>query len=273
MSTQTTMLPRRAAAVLPLLIACHGGRSATPAPPTPSAPAVAATESSPIRGAAPFRWKGPAGSFVSIRNVNGTIRATPTTDAEAEIVAEMRDGDDGAGVVVERTAEGVTFCVTYDAAPERTCRDRMDHSSHRHRDAVDFTVKVPQNVRFVARTVNGAVYAQGLTFGIDVESVNGALDLESVVDARGSTVNGSIHATFARADWSRPVELTTVNGEVVVTFPPNTNADLRADTVHGRVPVNLPVAGQLAGSHVHTSLGTGGHDVRLRTVHGSIKVD
>ena len=50
---------------------------------------------------------------------------------------------------------------------------------------VDFVVKVPAGVRLVARTVNGAVEASGLTGDVDAETVNGSVKIETSGVARG----------------------------------------------------------------------------------------
>ena len=58
--------------------------------------------------------------------------------------------------------------------------------------SVRFTVRVPAGVRFVARTVNGDVAAEGLTGDVQATTVNGGVRLSTAGQADAETVNGSI---------------------------------------------------------------------------------
>jgi hypothetical protein len=231
-----------------------------------------------------FRWSGAVapGKVLEIKGVNGGIEAGPATGSEAEVTA-LKSGhrSDPAGVeikVVEH-AGGVTICAVYpnpDEGRPNECRPGSGgRMSTRDNDVkVEFTVRVPEGVRFVGRTVNGTVEAQGLTADAEVYSVNGGVTVTSSGLARAETVNGSITAAMGRADWSGPLELKTVNGTITVELPAATSARVEASTVNGGIDTDFPltVTGRLGPRHVSGTIGSGGRDLTLETVNGGIHI-
>jgi hypothetical protein len=264
-------------------------------------------ETAEVAAGKPFRWSGRAGAMLEVENVNGPIEAITTAEPDAEILVELRDGggevSGTAGVVLTRGARGVSLCVRPGRAATAICEPRCDrhwdrgacdrhwepsasmldrrwedddrehgHGSEGRRAGVRVTVRVPDGVRLVARTVNGLVHIRGVVGRVDADAVNGQVLLDDVRDVRATSVNGQVRATFAEGPLRGPVELSTVNGGVSVELPQGTDANLRADTLHGHVSVEVPGAAEVRGAHVRLALGRGGHDVSLRTVHGAIHV-
>jgi DUF4097 and DUF4098 domain-containing protein YvlB len=140
---------------------------------------------------------------------------------------------------------------------------------------VDFTVRVPAGVRFVGKTVNGAIDARGLQSDGELKTVNGQINLTTSGIASAETVNGSISVTLGTAVWTRPLEFTTVNGSLTVAFPPGIDAQLRADTVNGTFSSDFPVTIQSSGNRgrrIVGTIGNGGRELALRTVNGSIRL-
>src|SRR2546428_3662702 len=74
---------------------------------------------------------------------------------------------------------------------------------------VDFTVRVPDGVRFVAQQVNGGIDAGGLSGDIRAETVNGNVHVATRGLAEASTVNGSITPTIGRGSWDKDLHFQT----------------------------------------------------------------
>ncbi|HYH84892.1 MAG TPA: DUF4097 family beta strand repeat-containing protein, partial [Pyrinomonadaceae bacterium] len=90
-----------------------------------------------------------------------------------------------------------------------------------------------------------------------------------------SVVNGKLEATLDRLNESGTVSLSSVNGPLVVTIPSDSNATVRANTVHGSISndFNLPVReGEYVGRDLEGRLGQGGSRVRLSNVNGPITI-
>ena len=137
---------------------------------------------------------------------------------------------------------------------------------------MNFTVRVPAGVGFIGRTVNGAVDGEALQGNAEAHSVNGSIRLVTTGLANATTVNGSINVTVGRADWPDGADFKTVNGEITLKLPQVVNAELRASTVSGSIKSELPIAltGQVEGRRLQGTLGSGGRQLALSTVNGSI---
>jgi len=76
------------------------------------------------------------------------------------------------------------------------------------------------------------------------------------------------------ANWSRPHECASVNGSVAVQLPANASAEVHASTVNGSIRTDFPltVQGKFVGRHIDGKIGSGGRELKLNTVNGSIQL-
>ena len=231
-----------------------------------------------------FHWSGKiaAGKAIEIKGINGSIRAETTSGSEVEVSAvkhaRKSDPDDVEIRVVEHE-DGVTICAVYPSPrasrPNDCVAGEGGHSETRNNDTeVEFTVRVPARVRFLGRTVNGAVEARGLDSDLDATTVNGSITVSTRGQAFATTVNGSINATMGKADWKGDAEYTTVNGGITLTLPADFSAVIDATTVNGDVESDFPltVTGKISRQHIRATIGAGGRELKLTTVNGSIRL-
>jgi DUF4097 and DUF4098 domain-containing protein YvlB len=230
-----------------------------------------------------FSWRGAIarGGVIEIKGVNGGIEATAGSGSEAEVTAvkrARRSNPDEVEIKVVEHAGGVTICAVYPSHGGRAneCQaGEGGHMSTRDNDTnVDFTVKVPAGARFVGRTVNGGIEATGLPGDAEAYTVNGGVRLEAAGVARGETVNGGIRASLGRADWTGELKLTTVNGGIRLDLPEGTNASVKAETVNGSITTDFPltVTGKISRRRLNGQIGSGGRELELETVNGSIDI-
>jgi len=246
--------------------------------------AVAAVLAAPPARAEEFRWSGAVarGKVLEIKGVNGGIEAGPASGSEVEVTARKsgrRSDPSEVEIKVVEHGGGVTICAVYpnssDGRPNECQPGSGGRMNTRNNDVkVEFTVRVPEGVRFIGRTVNGGVEAEGLAADAEVYSVNGTVTVTSSGLARAQTVNGSITAAMGRADWSGPLELKTVNGTITVELPASTSARVEASTVNGGIDTDFPltVTGRFGPRHVSGTIGSGGRDLTLETVNGGIHI-
>src|SRR6266699_1544587 len=230
-------------------------------------PAVAALTLVPRAAAAQdeFHWKGKVapGKAIEIKGVNGDVRAVAGSgDVEVTAVKHARRSDPGeVKIEVVQHEDGVTICAVYpsDGRRENTCeaRDGGHMNVHDNDVTVDFTVRVPADVRFFGTTVNG-----------EVEAANLASDVQA------QTVNGSIVASMGRATWTDALDFRTVNGAITLDLPANLSTEVRASTVNGDIVTDFPlmVTGRLGPRRLHGTIGSGGRRLALETVNGSIRL-
>jgi hypothetical protein len=231
--------------------------------------------------AAPFHWRGPisAGSTLEIRGVNGDVIAEPASGAEVEVTAVRRGRrNDPESVRIEMvpSPQGLTFCAVYpspDSRPNECLAGGGGRNNVRDNDVtVRFTVRVPRDVRFVGRTVNGDVEAKQLNGPVDVSTVNGSVVLDTSSYGRGSTVNGSVNASLGRYDWDDSLAFKTVNGSITLRLPNDIHTDVQAATVNGDINTDFPltITGRFGPRRVNGTIGNGGRKLELETVNGSI---
>jgi hypothetical protein len=211
-----------------------------------------------------FYWAGklPPGQVVEIKGVNGGIRAELADGNTLEVVAQKEAlFSDPANVrvqVVEHD-QGVTVRAVYGDNEEGAGSDVR----------VDFLVRVPAGVHFVARTVNGGVDGSAPA-NAEAHTVNGDIHLSAGGTAQADTVNGSIVASLAEVRNS--VHLATINGQITLEIPPSRGLRLEANTVNGPITADFPlqVRGNTVSKHASRVIGRGGPDVKLNTVNGAI---
>jgi hypothetical protein len=252
-----------------------------------------------------FQWRGqiPSGQSIEVKGINGSVVASPAGSTDVEVTATRTANRSNPAEVrfqVVPHSGGVTICAIYPNDPGRepnTCepgsparvsqRDGVaepgvaepggrGHSSTRNNDTqVHFVVHVPYGVNFVGRTVNGDIDGESLQGNVEGHTVNGSVHVSTTGVALANTVNGSITASMERADWpGGGASFKTVNGGITLTVPPVLNAELRATTVNGSITTDFPitVSGQLDRRHLNGRIGSGGGELSVSTVNGSIKL-
>ncbi|MDQ3817204.1 MAG: DUF4097 family beta strand repeat-containing protein [Acidobacteriota bacterium] len=229
-----------------------------------------------------FHWSGrlAQGQALEIKGINGSVRAEPSAGNEAVVTAKKTgrrsDPKDVEIRVVEHSG-GVTICAVYPSdnpGNPNSCEAGERGSSHvRNNDVqVDFTVRVPQGVRFSPRTVNGDIETSALGGDVDAKTVNGSIKIAAVGIASAKTVNGSIEASLGNANWNGTLDFKTVNGGITLDLPSNTNAQVEADTLNGEISSDFQLTTQTRYDRRHLSgtIGAGGRELSLKTVNGSI---
>jgi hypothetical protein len=225
-------------------------------------------DSAPARGPLvreEMRWHGwaPVGQVVEINNLFGNVRAETASGDEIEVVAIKSGAGDPGEVAIEVVEHkgGVTICAIYpNANTEHPFECRPSHGggfrlaatsdSEAHirlenggggdvlvNDVrVDFIVRLPRQLRFIGRTVDGEIAA---------------------------------HLT------DQDVEAHSVHGDVSVDFDPASGADLHAETAMGEVNSEFPVTVRHDREHGRFVFARFGHShrvVRVKTGAGNIRL-
>ena len=234
-----------------------------------------------------FRWTGRAaeGQWIFVRNLNGNVRmeAAAGNQIEVRAIKRWRRGDpDAVRIQVARYGPGdrdVVVCALWGS--ESVCREdeyRNRGSGNRSRSndvSVEFIVAVPRGLNLRSETVNGSVHISGATGQVRANSVNGNINATSTggpVVARA--VNGNVHATMGSARGTEDLSYTSVNGNVLVEFSGDLDAELEMSTVNGGFETNFPLAlkGRINPRHIRATLGSGGRQVKLSTVNGNVEL-
>jgi hypothetical protein len=225
-----------------------------------------------------FHWTGtlPANGVVQIKNINGAIEADAASGNTIEVSAVKTGPDrDQVKIDVVKTADSVTICTVY---PGGSCT--ADSGSHTHGDykaKVDYTVRVPRNLRFTGSNVNGAIRAQNMGRPVKAATVNGAIDASSSSWVSATSVNGAVRVSMGSADWDGRLKISTVNGSVTLDLPSDTNAEVHFSSVNGSLTSDFPltVQGGIMGfgpKHIEGTIGKGGRELDVQTVNGTLAI-
>jgi DUF4097 and DUF4098 domain-containing protein YvlB len=216
---------------------------------------------------------------VSLENVNGSVHITAWDRNEVKVDAVKRgyrrERLNEAKIEVDATEDSVRIRTRY---PDEDQTNNEDEPGRYNNAAtVDYTVTVPRQARLESiELVNGSLDIDGIEGDVKASSVNGRLMARGLMgEAKLSTVNGNLEATFNKLDGSKQISLGSVNGNVVLVIPSDSNAQVKASTVHGGIvnDFGLPVQhGEYVGHELFGQLGIGGPRVKLGSVNGGIVI-
>jgi hypothetical protein len=224
-------------------------------------------------------YKLPPGHQVVVLNLNGPVAVTAWEQPVVRLVAvkTARATTDGRAraylrelqVRVEQTG-GKLFIRTHTPGSEGGIKGWLTCAGIDSEVAYHLTL--PREAQLSATTVNGDVAVDGLVASVRANSTNGNVVLEVEGDVEASSVNGNIRVAIRKSEPRSAMELSTVNGSIVMLLPPEFRAFVDARTTNGSVASDLPlvVEGRRSRSKLVGSLNGGTTRLTLRTTNGSI---
>jgi len=235
-----------------------------------------------------FRWNGTvaAGAAIEVQGINGEIVAEPTGGSEVQVIAlktSRRSDVNSVKMKVVEHAGGVTICALYpneDGEYPGSCgggdaKPRTTHGGIKNNDVqVNFTVRVPQRVAFVGKTINGSITATSLSGNVNTQTINGSIKISTTGYAEAKTINGEITARLGDSNWPNALNFQTINGGINVELPSGLSTSVDAETLNGSFTSDFPltISTLTSKKHVKGVIGPGGRDLFLRTINGSINL-
>lgn len=135
-----------------------------------------------------------------------------------------------------------------------------------------------QNVS-VKSTWNGDIDIEGFSGEVEANAqLNGSIEITDVNGpVTANALNGEIEVEFGTVKQGSPISIYTTNGEVDITLPENTPADLTLSTVNGDIYTNFEIKREekeglksISGRKVKASINNGGVDISLKSTNGNI---
>jgi hypothetical protein len=116
-------------------------------------------------------------------------------------------------------------------------RNRVNVSGDSPGRAVNFEIEVPRHANVVLKTVNGGeIVVEYIDGDLDIHNINGGITLNGVAGSvLAVTTNGRVRAALTQVAAQKDMTFTSLNGDVDVTLPPSTKANLRLRSDHGDV--------------------------------------
>jgi DUF4097 and DUF4098 domain-containing protein YvlB len=212
---------------------------------------------------------------VSLENINGAVHITGWDRNEVQVDAVKRayrqERLDEAKIVVDSHANAISIHTEYPGHDHT-----FNWGDSNNPASVEYTLHVPRHARLdQVDLVNGSLDIQDVAGDVHASSVNGrvaAKDLAGRTEL--STVNGRTEAEFRQLPKSH-VKASSVNGSVRITIPSDSNADVHASTVSGGISTDFGFnvrKQSWVGHNLDGRLGSGGTDIDLSNVNGSVEL-
>ena len=252
--------------------------------PVPSVPATENCTASPDQPSQEIRdefhqtYPLSATGRVSLENINGGVqikvwdRAAVQVDAIKK--AYRKERLDEAKIEVTASEENIRIKTEY---PEANQNFYGGERRYNNPAIVEYTLTVPRKAALESiELVNGSLDIDGVEGDVKASSINGKVMARGLTgEARLSTVNGPLQAVFTQLDESKPISLNSVNGSLMLIIPSNSNASVRAGTVHGGITNDFGLQvrhGEYVGHNLEGQIGSGGPRIKLDNVNGSITI-
>jgi hypothetical protein len=195
-------------------------------------------------------------------------------------------------VKLDITEKGGTIDIYVDG-PFRD-NDRNQRRNHSWRDPgyevhYAFELKVPVKTNLAVSTVTGGdVDVTGVEGEFDIHNVNGKVRMSGIAGSgEAQTVDGELRVGFRTVPSGR-CAFKTINGDLVLTLPPDVSADFRLKTFNGEaysdfpvtaLPAKAPARDESKGKFIYKSdrsfgvrTGKGGPEIALDTMNGDILI-
>lgn len=153
----------------------------------------------------------------------------------------------------------------------------------------DYKIKVPKNISltitemswhgggdFKISDIEGNIEVEAKTTNVVIRNLNG-----SVV---AHNTSGDIDVIFSKVNADKPTSITNVSGEVDITLPADTKANLKTKSISGEVYTDFDIAMDKKGDkneqmkwigggyEAKGSIGGGGVEMRLESISGSVYI-
>jgi len=233
-----------------------------------------------------FHWEGAvaAGGEVSIHNVNGDVKVTPSSTGRVEVIGTKHGSGRDITAEVHQTSRGLIVCVVFQDADTRCDEDGYSMNSHRNRGdnnwndaSMDLQVTIPANLTVAASSVSGDVDITGAQGSVSGHSVSGDVRMmhlrASSVDA--NSVSGDIDVQIDELSGRGDLSFRTVSGDVDITVPKQFDADISMSTVSGTMDSDYAMTltnGRTSRRNIQARIGAGGRRLELNTVSGDVKI-
>ncbi len=210
---------------------------------------------------------------LSLSNVNGDVRITAWDQNEVKIDAVKHSSDaekvKGTRIVVDANPDSISIESKYE-------HDSSWFGFHNSPAAVDYTIQVPRSARLdKISLVNGSLTISNVGGGVQASCVNGGINAEGISgNVEMKSVNSSVHVSVAKV--ASNIALHSVNGGVMLTIPSDSKAEITASSVNGSISNDFGLnvnKGAYVGRKLSGRLGSGGTQISLKTVNGSISIN
>jgi DUF4097 and DUF4098 domain-containing protein YvlB len=215
---------------------------------------------------------------VNLSNINGGVKIKVWDRAAVQVdaikKAYRRERLEEAQIEVTATEENIKIKTEY---PDENQTFNSGNRRYENPATVEYSLTVPRKATLESiELINGPLDIDGVEGDVKASSINGPVTARGLVGTtKLTTVNGPLDATFTQLDESKPISLASVNGNLTLVIPSDSNASVRAGTVHGNISNDFGLQvkhGEYVGHNLDGQIGTGGPRIKLGNVNGGIHI-
>ena len=198
---------------------------------------IAICSASPL-GAQTVSWSDPSRpGLLKVNVLNGSITVKGYSGRDVVVDAKPRVGGNRRGGPppeagglrrIDQTATGL-------AIEEKN--NVMTIGTSAFDRGADIEIQVPAKTNLNLESLNGgSITVEGVEGEIEVTNLNGGITLTDVGGAiLAHSLNGRVIVSLRQATANKPMAFTSMNGNVDVTLPASTKANLKMRTDHGEI--------------------------------------
>lgn len=173
---------------------------------------------------------------LKVHLVSGSIKIKGYDGKDVVINVVPRDGDEEERPSTQNGMKRISTHGSFEVTAKEADNNVTVNTGNPNR-AVDLELKIPQDVKLQAGTVNdGEVTIENLSGELEVNNVNDKITLTNISGSVvANTVNGDVEVSFKSIDPKAAMAFSTLNGDVNVTLPGDTKANLKLKSDNGDV--------------------------------------
>ena len=173
---------------------------------------------------------------LKVHLVTGSIKIVGYDGKDVIINVTPRGGQEEKSRVSENGMKRISASGGYEVTAKEADNTVTVNTGNPNK-AVDLDLKVPQGGKLKLATVNdGEIVVENVTGELEVNNVNDAITMTNISGSVvANTVNGDVTVTFITVDPKAPMAFSTLNGDVKVTLPADTKANLKLKSDNGDV--------------------------------------
>jgi DUF4097 and DUF4098 domain-containing protein YvlB len=210
---------------------------------------------------------------VRVDGISGNILATGSPSATSVTISGERIVGSESVADAEAHLDDLQVSIS-DLGDEIFAKTTQPGETHGRNYTVNYQITLPENLSVVVTNTNGTVSVDKIRNRVSVDLTNGQAILEEIEGDTGVRLsNGQIEADIT-VPLDGIVEMAIVNGNIVLTLPTDTSADLTAAVTNGIISYsNLEFQSLIQTTKsVSGTLGDGRGTITLTTVNGNISV-
>lgn len=213
------------------------------------------------------------GARVEVGNINGPVEVSTTDGDTAEVHITITARDEDALKAHQINVQQSTSSLSVRGENRNGWKFwRWLYGGDNARQTV--TLKLPRQVEFTARGINGRVMVGDLEGAVHISGVNGKVEIAQATGAADiNGVNGAVGLGITHLG-SDGLRVSGVNGRVELRFGEDVNADLNVHGLNGNVANDLSDVRIRQEGHGtwNGRIGTGGAAITVNGVNGSVRL-